>query len=339
MRRVSRLATVGVAVAIGVATVALHPGGPHAWATRVYPAWSATIVPLSERAPWPWTPLLAAGLLALVVVWIVRGPRRLRTWTRLLGVVLLVGAGFEASWGLHASRPPVEARLGLRATTGPPAPAEPDGSRASTVSTDELRRVARRLAAIVHRDVPTDGFDARAAHAAVARSLATFAPGVRLPRSPKVIRPGLLGPLGVAGVVSPWTLEAHVDGALPPWAQVATGAHEAAHLAGYESEPGAELVGLLAGIRADHPHARYASALRGWAAMPLEARQGTVLPPRALADLEALRAAVATRWDVPARLLWSAYERWLVIRGQPDGLAGYAAGPRLLASAARAGWW
>lgn len=327
MRRVSRLAAVGAAVAVGVAAVALHPSGPSAWSSRVYPAWAAAIVPLSERAPWPWTPLLAAALLAVVLVWIVREPRRLRTWTRLIGVVLLVGAGFEASWGLHASRPPVEARLGLQAPT------------AWLASPDELRRVAERLAEIVNRDVPTDGFDAPTAHASVARSLATFAPNVRLPRSPKAIRPGILGPLGIAGVVSPWTLEAHVDGALPPWAQVATGAHEAAHLAGYESEPGAELVGLLAGIRADHPHARYASALRGWAAMPLAARQGTALPPRALADLGALQAAVATRWEGPARLLWSAYERWLVVRGQPGGLAGYAAGPRLLASAAQAGWW
>ncbi len=327
MRRISRLAGVGVAVALGVAAVALHPGGPAAWSTRVYPAWTTWIVPLTERVAWPWTPVLAAALLVLVLVWIVREPRRLRTWTRVAGALLLVGAGFEASWGLHASRPPVEARLGLRARTASPA------------SPDDLTRVAQRLAEIVSRDVPTEAFDAPTAHASVARSLATFAPAVRLPRSPKVIRAGILGPWGVAGVVSPWTLEAHVDGALPPWAQVAAGAHEAAHLAGYESEPGAELVGLLAGLRADHPHARYASALRGWAAMPLAARRDTVLPPRAQADLGALQAAVATRWEGPARLLWSAYERWLVVRGQPGGLAGYAAGPRLLVSAAEAGWW
>lgn len=333
MSRVSRLLLVGLAAALGVAAVALHPSGTSAWSTRFYPAWTAAIVPATERAPWPWTPLLAVALLAVVVVSIVRGPRRVRTWTRTIGVALLVGAGFEASWGLHASGPPVEARLGLRVQA--PSPASP----ATAGELAELAQVAAKLAEIVRRDAPAEGLDAPAAHASVVRSLATFAPDVRLPVAPKVVAPGVLGPLGVAGVVSPWTLEAHVDGALPPWAQVATGAHEAAHLAGYESEAGAELVGLLAGIRADHPHARYASALRAWASLPATVRRETTLPPRAHADLGALQAAVATRWDAPARLLWSAYERWLVVRGQRDGLAGYAAGPRLLASAAEAGWW
>ncbi len=336
MSRVSRLLPVGVAAALGVAAVALHPSGPSAWSTRFYPAWTAAIVPATERAPWPWTPLLAVALLAVVVISIVRGPRRARTWTRLIGLALLVAAGFEASWGLHASRPPVEARLGLRTQA---ASAASPASAATPSELAELARVAAKLAEIVRRDAPVDRLDAPAAHASVVGSLATFATDVRLPVAPKVVPAGVLGPLGVAGVVSPWTLEAHVDGALPPWAQVATGAHEAAHLAGYESEAGAELVGLLAGIRADHPHARYASALRAWASLPATARRGTVLPPRAHADLGALQAAVATRWDVPARLLWSAYERWLFVRGQRDGLAGYAAGPRLLASAAEAGWW
>jgi len=331
--RISRLLFVGVAAAAGVAAVALHPSGPSAWSSRFYPAWTATIVPATERAPWPWTPLLAAALLGVLVVSIVRAPRRVRTWTRLIGVTLLVGVGFEASWGLHATRPPVESRLGLRSAPGSP------GSPATPGELAELAQVAAKLAAIVRRDVPTNEYDASAAHASVTRSLATFAPGVRLPVAPKVVRAGILGPLGVGGVVSPWTLEAHVDGALPPWAQVATGAHEAAHLAGYESEAGAELVGLLAGIRADHPHARYASALRAWASLPAASRRATPLPPRAHADLGALQAAVATRWDAPARLLWSAYERWLIVRGQREGLAGYAEGPRLLASAAEAGWW
>jgi len=339
VRRISRFLPLGLAVAAGVAAVALHPEGPGAWSTRVYPAWTALIVPATERAPWPWTPLLASALAIVLAVSIVRGPRRVRTWTRVIGVALLVGSGFEASWGLHAARPSVESRLGLRPTSHPPGSPGPPGSPATSGELAELAQVALKLAEIVRRDAPVEGVDAPAAHAAVVRSLATFAPGVRLPVAPKVVPAGVLGPLGVAGVVSPWTLEAHVDGALPPWAQVATGAHEAAHLAGYESEAGAELVGLLAGIRADHPHARYASALRGWASLPASTRRATVLPPRAYADLGALQAAVATRWDAPARLLWSAYERWLLVRGQRDGLAGYAAGPRLLASAAEAGWW
>ena len=339
MSRISRLLPTGVAVAAGVAAVALHPSGPSAWSTRFYPAWTAVIVPATERAPWPWTPLLALGLLAVVVASIVRGPWRVGTWTRLIGIVLLVGAGFEASWGLHASRPSVEARLGLRAPTSSAASSASPSELAELADTAALTQVAAKLAEIVRRDAPAEGVEAQAAHASVVRSLATFAPGVRLPAAPKVVPPGVLGPLGVAGVVSPWTLEAHVDGALPLWAQVATGAHEAAHLAGYESEAGAELVGLLAGIRADHPHARYASALRAWASLPAATRRGTTLPPRAHEDLGALQAAVATRWDAPARLLWSAYERWLHVRGQPDGLAGYAAGPRLLVSAAEAGWW
>lgn len=323
------LAAGGVALAI-VAAVRLVPGGPEAWARHLYPALSRAIVPLSERAPWPWTPPAAVAAIAAAVALARTAPSRRRAWARAAGVALLLAAGFEATWGLHAARPGALARLGLAPVDADaPVPADPS----------VLRTLAERLEEVLVRDVPAGPLDAPAAEAAVRRELAAFAPEVRLPRRVKLLPPGWLGTLGVAGVISPWTLEAHVDGGLPAWARVAASAHELAHLAGFAAEADAELLGLLAALRADHPHARYAGALRAWTSLPAAVRTPSVLPTRSEEDLRALRAALASRRDAWADPAWRAYDLWLRGRGQEEGVTGYAIGPRLLARAAEAGLW
>lgn len=327
----SRLLLAGGAAAIAVTGVRLAPGGPEAWARHVYPALSRAIVPLSERAPWPWTPLAALALIATVVALARSAPSRRRAWARAAGVVLLLTAGFEAVWGLHGARPSATARLGLA----------PVGASAAPVPSDEaeLRPLAERLEALLARDASAGPLDEPGAYAAVRRELSAFAPGVRLPQRSKRLPPGWLGSLGVAGVISPWTLEAHVDGGLPAWARASVSAHELAHLAGFAGEADAELLGLLAALRSDHPHARYAGALRAWASLPATVRTPSALPARAEEDLRALREALTSRRDAWADPAWRLYDLWLRGRGQEEGVTGYAIGPRLLARAAEAGLW
>jgi hypothetical protein len=320
-----------VALALAVALVA-WPAATAGWAERVYPAWSHAIVPSTERGPLPWTlPLAAITLAALVAT----GPRRGDVRSTLLawgGLAAIVLATLVLGWGAHAARPEAPERLGWHEDPlGGPAESAPVRAAAE--------RLAVRLAAVVAADRPVGAIDAAAATAATALELERLAPGVRLPRRLDRLPAWLLGPLGVGGVVSPWTLEAHVDAGLPAWAGVAVGAHELAHLAGFVHEADAEAVGLLAGLRSAHPHARYAAALRAWASLPASARAAAPLPPGAGADLERLRAyALASRGPL-AGPAWRLYDAALRASGQEAGVGGYADGIRRLAAAVASGAW
>lgn len=331
MRRPSRLFWTGAAAAAGVAAVALRPGGAEAWARHAAPTLAAAWTRLGDAAPWPWTPVLAAVLLALAIVLARRARGRGHATARVVGLALFVAAGFEATWGLNARLPAAPERLGLVSAR--------DVGTSTEDADGAIRAMARRLPGIVRRDAPSGPLDEAAAVAAVRHALRELAPGRPLPARPKVLPGPVLGPWRVGGVISPWTLEAHVDGGLPPWSRTAVAAHELAHLAGFASEGDAEFVGLLAALRADHPHARYAGALRAWTWLPADLRDAGTLPPRARRDLAALREAQERR-DAPfARVAWTIYDRWLRVRGQPAGTAGYASGPRWLARAGAAGWW
>lgn len=329
MRRPSRLLGAGLTASAGVAAVALRPGGPEAWARHAAPALAKAWTPLGDAVPWPWTPPLAAALLVITVLLARRARGRGHAAARLLGLALLIAAGFEATWGLNARLPAAPERLGLVTAHEASAPAD-DAA---------MRTMARRLPDIVRRTAPSGALDEAAAFSAIRDALTELAPGRPLPARPKVLPGPILGPWAVAGVISPWTLEAHVDGGLPPWTRTAVAAHELAHLAGFASESDAEFVGLLAALRADHPHARYAGALRAWTWLGGEVRDAGTLPPRARRDLAALRKAQERRDATVSRLAWALYDGWLRARGQAAGTAGYAEGPSWLARAGAAGWW
>jgi hypothetical protein len=329
VRRPSRLFWVGVAAAAGVAAVALRPGGPEAWARRAAPALAEAWTQLGDAVPWPWTPPLAAALLGVAVLLAARARGRGHAAARLLGLALLIGAGFEATWGLNARLPAAPERLGLVTAHEVSVPADDAAMRA----------MARRLPDVVRREAPSGPLNEAAAFAAIRDALRELAPGRPLPARVKVLPGPILGPWGVAGVISPWTLEVHVDAGLPPWTRTAVAAHELAHVAGFASESDAEFVGLLAALRADHPHARYAGALRAWAWLPADLRDARTLPPRARRDLAALREARDRRVESVSRVAWAIYDRWLQSRGHTGGTAGYAEGPRWLARAGAADWW
>ncbi|MDZ7801563.1 MAG: DUF3810 family protein [Trueperaceae bacterium] len=324
--RPSRLALVGIAAWAGAAAVAWRDGAAEAWAVRVYPGWTQLLVPLSERGAVPWTPLLALVLLGMAWASVRGAGGWIHSVTRLAGLALLVAASFQASWGLHGAASGPATRL-------------LDGAPPYQESAD-LVQLEERLREVLTATAPSGAFDVAGAADAVRAELAALAPGVRLPARVKHPPRGMLAALGTAGVISPWTLEVHVEPTLPPWSYQSVHAHELAHLAGHDNEALTEFAGLLAGLRAAHPHARYAAALRAWASLPAAVRAPHPGPARAMQDLNAQREhAAAARRDGMARALWWAYDRWLRLRGQPRGIEGYADGVRMLARASRAGAW
>ncbi|MEX2501272.1 MAG: DUF3810 family protein [Trueperaceae bacterium] len=321
----SRLLATAAAAWLVAALARWVPSWNEAWAHLFAPGYAAVVTRLGEGVPWPWTPPLAL----LVAVLAVRAARsagsRGRATVRVVAAFLLITASFELAWGLHGTRPPAQERLAERAQV-------PERTMEAPLASLLRDRIVA--------DLPNGPLQEREATASVREALQELAPTMRLPRTVRVVPGWVLGPWGVAGVVSPWTYEAHVDGALPPWSRIAIAAHELAHLAGYEDEADAELLGLLAALRAQHPHARYAGALRAWAWLPAEDRSlAGPLPERARSDLAAARAVHEGRARPFAGAFTAAYDAWLRLRGQEAGVGGYAIGPRRLAWAWRAGLW
>ncbi len=122
-------------------------------------------------------------------------------------------------------------------------------------------------------------------------------------RPPPVLTPlksdlgsGVLALSGYRGVVSPLTLEAHVDMALPPIVLAFTAAHEKAHLAGYARERDANFIAWYALTRSADPRLRYAGHF-GLVHYFLGRDTADIAGPLAadLARVESYRAATVSR--------------------------------------------
>jgi hypothetical protein len=247
---------------------------------------------------------------------------------RALGLVALLGWWFVLGWGANYRREPLTTQLGLILSSG---------QTTSSAALNALReRFERAILDDVPETVPDATTEARALES-VSRAIADVTleiTGVKptLPASVKRAPAGLLLRTGnAAGVISPWTLEAHVDGALPGVGIIANGAHELAHVAGFALESDAEVLSVIAGLRADDAFARYAVALHWWSALrPTDAaawqRAKTRLPTRAINDLTALTRALQ-RHQPPAFLKGiqrATYDTYLKTQSVPDGIQNYA---------------
>jgi len=165
-----------------------------------------------------------------------------------------------------------------------------------------------------------------------------------LPVNVKRLPAGLLVFLGAYGVNSPYFMEPHVDAALPSHAVVSTGAHEFAHVAGFSGEADATLAGLLAGLRADHRYARYASALAAYANLCAELgpddqrTRFDALPAEALNDLRA-EANIYQKFtrDVTRSVFQPMFHSYLVTQGVDEGIEDYSRGSRMFVNAWRKG--
>jgi hypothetical protein len=325
---------------------------PAAWietlyARGLYPWINAVLVPCSSAVALPLTLallVLAPPLLALLAIrrWRARGRRgetRRRRFAALARAgaecALLAYAAFLLLWGTGYRRPPIEQRLGFA------------GGALERADTEAF---LERLLARIRSDLPGDGTpptaDALAACCAALQQWVAAHDGwtPALPQQPKTLPAGLLLTFGVSGVISPFLLEAHVDGGLPEAARVGIGAHELAHVAGLCGEADADLVSYLACAKAEHPFARYAIALRIFddlsAELPadLRKRASETLPARARRDLAAVSAAYARyRVRALAEVSWTIYDSYLQAHGVEAGIGDYSRGVRLLLQAWRRG--
>lgn len=250
------------------------------------------------------------------------------------------GAGLLLAWVMVLwmagyQRVPAEIRLGL------------EENPITDQEADELRD---GMFEIILRDMPPAGArDRDGALAAVARAMEEIieewdGTPVRLPRRVKATPKGLLLMNGTSGICSPLTLEPHVDGGLPDTAFIMTGAHELGHIAGICGEAEATLIGYVAGLRADDPYARYASALaiyRSLAAQLGRERQQAAmarLPEEAREDLRlAAEAGRKYRIDWLQKASWRTYDKYLQSRGIEDGVKNYGRGVTLFTYAWRKG--
>jgi hypothetical protein len=247
---------------------------------------------------------------------------------------LVILTWFVVFWGAGYQRVPVEERLGLDLELHP-------------VENELLRE---ELLLYIAQHIPEPDLRQRdEAVASIAASMAELVhlwdgTPIRLPRRVKAAPAGFLLYQGTTGVCAPFTLEANVDGALPDVAFVYTAAHELGHVAGFNTEAGATLVGFAAGLQAAHPFARYATALDLYTDLvnllpPMQwEREIRRLPEAALADLQHIRATYDHHVNPWLREKQRAiYEQYLQSQGVEEGLVNYAQGAVLFASAWRKG--
>lgn len=251
-------------------------------------------------------------------------------------LVVLIHGWFLATFGIGYRREPIESRLHL---------AEADRITRTDLDATMDDMLSTITANLQNPEVRDEAAALRSIRDAMGDLVATW-DGHRppLPADVKRLPGGLLVLFGAYGINSPLLMEPHVDGALPSHAVVSTGAHELAHVAGFSGEADATLAGLLAGLRADEPYAKYASALAAYANLcaelnPEEQRKRfEALPAEALNDLRA-EAAVYQRYtrDVTHTVFQPMYNSYLVTQGVSDGIEDYSRGSRLFVNAWRMG--
>lgn len=314
-----------------------------AYTNGVYRFVASKLIPISGALPVSIAGL--AGLLGmgvLIVLLVVSWRRRfsIQTFTwRWLGRVIVVGLALSAlfivMWGANYGRTPMELRLEL------------DTGR---IETAEVAKLAHDLEVVVRRNVvaaPDWNSSLTAGKTSLLRVIATLEHRtVTLPRFVKRTPPGLLLFLGQAtGIVSPWTLEAHIDGALPNAYALATALHEMTHLCGYGSEAETDFVAGVAGLTATDRYTRYSVALVLFARVarslpPAEYRvRFAALPKQAKDDLQAFYDTYA-RFRPPqlaAYLQTRVYDSYLKTQGVEVGIADYDRVTDLLVAARRSG--
>jgi hypothetical protein len=306
------------------------------YARGVYVVVVAVLVPVTGAFPFSLS-FVALLSLPFIVVWVIWCFRRARAKLSrgalargLLALIAVYGA-FQLLWGFNYRRQPIETLLELS-----PAP----------ITASDLERVATDLLEVMEADADAPR-DARVAFQAIRASLLETVAGItgrRPTLPPRVKSPfsGWLLGMRVSGVVSPLTLEAHVDTALPEPFFLAVAAHELTHLAGFAGEADTDLVGIIAGLRAPDPYARYAVALGAYTTVRAElpaitrASLDARLPVRARTDYRDYTAALERHKlpDFVVNTSRTVYDGYLQSQGVEAGIKDYSRAVQLLAK-----WW
>ncbi len=310
---------------------------------------TAIIVPITSRAPFSLALALVLGGVSLfLVLWIVNwavrrgiwgmshwrgfiwGPK----WAFLITPFLLTW--FIVFWGAGYQRLTPEQRLNLDT---------------SAITPEESEQLRGMLLEVMEHNLPADE-SARNTDRAIAAVAAAMRDIFRewdgkspvIPPRVKATPRGMLLFNGTSGICTPFTLEPHVDGALPDTWFVSTGAHELAHIAGMCREEEAEFIGYAAGLRADDAFARYAAALNLYLdlarQLPGAQHKEAIerLPEEARNDLKRLRDTVQRyRVDWFSKMSWRVYDSYLKSQGIAEGVKNYQRGVALFVYAWRQG--
>jgi hypothetical protein len=330
---------------LGLGGLALLRRAPDA-VERFYSAWAYQLIAGAQRGvaalfPVSLSELLLVGLSLWVAGSSWSGARRWRAGTvdlrslaaaALRRFVLAAGAlwlFFLAAWGVQHARMPYAWHAGLDL---------------QPVSTEELREVsaylieeANRLRPLVAdeelslREGPR-GVDPRLARAFErrGRSVPALAGGGLLLRS-ALLSP-LLARLGISGIYSPFTGEAHVNDEVVPWVLLFSASHELAHQKGFAREDEANLVAWQVCRGSGEPALEYSATLIGLrfavnalavedeaAALELIAQLGE--GPRE--DLEANRRFWAEHHSALTEVAVSVNDTYLRSTGSAEGVRSY----------------
>jgi hypothetical protein len=308
------------------------------YSRNFYQRIASVLVPITNSVPFSISAVLLVVIPVVWLVWTIWSFRQRRFLRWLWRTGLLAGilyATFIFNWGINYQRESIETQLDL--------------SAASFLETD-LQNLVDTLNDIiqdnvnVERNVTTAQASLRTSLTETIQTITGVTP--TLPSWVKSLPAGTLIRAGNAsGMISPFTLEPHVDGALSEAYSLAVGTHELAHIAGYAGEADADFVAALAGLNATDPYARYATALKLWndtvrqLPEPRRAEMMAALPQTARDDLQAMYEPFQ-RYRLPAwiqDLQGSLYNRYLTSQGVEAGIQDYSRTITLLLAAQRKG--
>lgn len=254
-------------------------------------------------------------------------------WTFILSGFLLVAYLFL--WGAGYQRKPIEAKLQLEIVN----PEE-----------NEIRQVAEELLILIkENNLPREQRNPEQSIQQISKSMQKIVSDwdgipIYIPSRVRRTPPGLFLFNSTSGMCFPFTLEPHVDGALPPHAFVSTSAHELAHIAGICGEAEASFVGYVSALNTDDPFAKYSSALdiyeRLASFLPGEERKKAIeqLPPEAQQDLKEEREIInkyRIKWF--SDISWKVYDKYLKTQGVKEGVRDYGRATNLLLAGIRKG--
>jgi hypothetical protein len=342
-----------LAVAVEGIWLAVPPSGAlvERWYSQgLYPVVSHIIVPIQNRMPVPVTAIIlffgiAAGLSWMALSWHVLRRAGKSTWRlvpRAIGLgaqVLVVFLLWSlVIWGAGYQRIPVTERWSL------------DDSNLTQGEAEQLRQELLQIIQENAGEARGGGRDA--AVQAIAESMQSFLHRrgdgrVRVPGQVRATPPGLFLVFSTAGMCVPGAIEPFADGAYDDVRFVQVAAHELAHVAGYNRESEATLIGYLAGLATENALSRYAVALDIYMDLTSRIRDPEerkasweALPEQAREDVERGRA-IAERYRIQIaffqRLGYQVYDTYLKSQGIEEGMANYSAGLRLFAGAWRGG--
>jgi hypothetical protein len=257
--------------------------------------------------------------------------RRLRAawlWQVPLAALSLYGF-FIFIWGANYQRLPIEEIWQLET---------------SKVQTQDLEMLSENLIIVMQQEIKATR-DRASTLTALREAVQTQIKQITavtptLPTQIKATPAGLLMVLQTSGVVSPFTLEAHVDSGLPEPFFLAVAAHEMVHTAGFAGEADTDLIAAVAGLRSNNAYARYCIALTYFGKVLNDIPEATrvkliaQLPAQAKTDYATLRITqkqYSIGWL--ADISQVTYNQYLKSQGVQAGVQDYSRIGRLLAAA------